>query len=431
MSASVDVAKHVLVIGQGGREHALVRALRQSATVQAVHALPGSDGIALDAKCHNIDWKNFDAVLGVIRESSIDLVVIGPEIPLEAGLSDFLRANNVQVVAPSREAARLESSKIFSKEFMVEAGVPTARHFVVSTVAETLKAAKNFAPPFVLKADGLAAGKGVFICKSEADLEKAARDLFESKILGSAGSSALLEEFSPGYEISYLVLTNGSDSRPLILAQDHKRLLDNDEGPNTGGMGVVAPIEIDAALRARIDSDVVERSVRHLQKRGFMFRGVLFIGLMITPEGPSVLEYNTRFGDPETQVILPLLDGDWAVVFSELAAGRLIDLKWKPLSAACVVLAAKGYPDTPVKGAAMTLPGEASASRYLLHAGSARSATGHRSTDWQTNGGRVLNAVGIGASLREAIDAAYEIANEVKSDALVLRSDIGRRQLEG
>ncbi|RYZ68319.1 MAG: hypothetical protein EOP05_16545 [Proteobacteria bacterium] len=262
------------------------------------------------------------------------------------------------------------------------------------------------------------------------DLEQAARDLFEKRILGDAGSAALLEEFSPGYEISYLVLTNGTDYAPLVLAQDHKRLLDHDEGPNTGGMGVVGPIEIDSALREQINREVVERSVQHLQKRGFLFRGVLFIGLMITKDGPSVLEYNTRFGDPETQVILPLLDGDWGHVFSELAEGRLTELKWKPLAAACVVLAAEGYPDEPIKGAALTLPGEASASRYLLHAGTARSKTGHRSGDWVTNGGRVLNAVGIAANIREAVDSAYEIAREVKSDSLVMRTDIGRRQFE-
>lgn len=431
MPSASSVAKNILVVGQGGREHALVRALRQSKSVENVHALPGSDGIALDAKCHNVDWKKFDEVLRVVRDQKIQLVVIGPEIPLEGGLSDFLRAQSVDVLAPSQEAARLESSKIFSKEFMIEAGVPTARHFVVRTVAETLKGAEAFAPPYVLKADGLAAGKGVFICKTLEDLRVAASDLFEKKILGVAGAQALLEEFSPGYEISYLVLTNGKESRPLILAQDHKRLLDHDEGPNTGGMGVVAPVEIDSALREVIDREVVERSVQHLAKRGLMFRGVLFIGLMITPEGPSVLEYNTRFGDPETQVILPLLDGDWGQVFSELAQGRMTDLKWKPLSAACVVLAAQGYPDSPVKGAAITLPGEASSTRYLLHAGTARSSSGARSGDWVTAGGRVLNAVGIGGSLRDAINAAYDIAREVKSDALVMRTDIGRRQLEG
>ncbi|MES2963348.1 MAG: phosphoribosylamine--glycine ligase, partial [Bdellovibrionota bacterium] len=238
----------VLVVGQGGREHALVRALRLSPSVKAVHALPGSDGIALEAPCHDIDWRDFDRVIQLIRDEAIDLVVIGPEIPLEGGLSDALRSKGIAVVGPSREAAKLESSKIFSKQFMNEAGVPTARSFEVSSVAELQRYASEFQPPFVLKADGLAAGKGVFICKTRDELFAAAKSIFEDKSLGEAGSRALLEEFSPGYEISYLVLTDGERYEPLVLARDHKRLQDGDEGPNTGGMGVVAPIEIDAEL---------------------------------------------------------------------------------------------------------------------------------------------------------------------------------------
>lgn len=423
---SQNASLNVLVVGQGGREHALVRALRQSPSVQSVHALPGSDGLALDAKCHAVDWQNFAGVLEVVRTEKIDLVVVGPEVPLEGGLSDALRDAGVKVFGPSREAARLEGSKVVSKEFMLKAGVPTARHFVVKTVEETMKAAFNFAPPYVLKADGLAAGKGVFICKTEADLKAAAESLFVQKSLGDAGNSALLEEFSPGYEISYLVLTNGHDCQPLLLAQDHKRLNDNDEGPNTGGMGVVAPVAIDEKLRAQINREVVEPSVRQLAEQGLMYRGVLFIGLMITPQGPSVLEYNVRFGDPETQVILPLLDGDWAEVFHELSQGRLQELTWKPLASACVVLSAQGYPDAPVKGAALEIPASTSETRYLLHAGT---KAGGSATQWQTNGGRVLNAIGLGANIRDAVTAAYSVAREVKSESLHMRTDIGRRQV--
>ena len=416
---------NLLVIGQGGREHALVLALRDSPSVANIHALPGSEGIAQDAKCHAVDWQDFAAVVRVVRAHSIDAVLIGPEIPLEAGLSDALRLEGIAVMGPSREAARLESSKIFSKEFMIDAKVPTARSFVVSTVSDTLKAATNFKPPYVLKADGLAAGKGVFICKTLDDLRQSAESIFEKRLLGEAGSRALLEEFSAGYEISYLVLTNGREFAPLPLAQDHKRLLDGDEGPNTGGMGVVAPIEMDANLHARILREVVEPSVKELGRRGLLFRGVLFIGLMMTDEGPSVLEYNTRFGDPETQAILPLLDGDWGQVLSALANGTVETLRWKPLASACVVLAAKGYPDSPVKGAKLelTLP-VPQKSRYLLHAGTKRTIDG----GWATNGGRVLNAIGIGANLREAVEAAYQIARSVKSAGLVMRTDIGRRQ---
>lgn len=414
---------NVLVVGQGGREHALVKALKASPSVVAVHALPGSDGIAADAKCHPLDWRDFAAVISLVKNENITLVVIGPEIPLEGGLSDELRKQGIRVIGPSREAALLESSKIISKEFMLSAGVPTARSFVVSSVIETLTAAKAFGSPYVLKADGLAAGKGVFVCKTLEQLEQSARDIFENRTLGEAGARALLEEFSPGYEISFLVLTNGHEYAALPLAQDHKRLLDDDEGPNTGGMGVVAPIPMDERLRARILKEVVEPSVAELGRRKLLFRGVLFIGLMMTSDGPSVLEYNTRFGDPETQALLPLLDGDWATVLSELADGKILDLKWKPLSSACVVLAAKGYPDAPIKGASIQLPAAGGSTRYLLHAGTCQSKSG----DWETNGGRVLNAVGLGATLREAIDAAYSVAREVKSDGLISRADIGRR----
>ena len=420
-----------LVIGQGGREHALVRALRLSPSIKEVHALPGSDAIALEAKCHPIKWEDFAAVISLIREVGIDLVIVGPEVPLVAGLSDALRASGIKVFGPSQAGAQLEGSKIYSKEFMVEAGVPTARYKVVSSVEETREAAKAFAPPFVLKADGLAAGKGVFICKTETELLAAADELFVRKSLGSAGARALLEEFQPGYEISYLVLTNGEDFEPLPMAQDHKRLSDGDEGPNTGGMGVVAPVQIDTELREWIDRDVVRPSLAEMQKRNLLYRGVLYVGLMITPKGPSVIEYNARFGDPEAQVLLPLLDGDWGHVLSELAEGRLQKLKWKKSSCCCVVLAAEGYPDSPVKGSSISgLSGvktpsssDAGESHYLLHAGTAKDV--HKG--WVTAGGRVLNAMGTGETLQEAIANAYTGAKSVSWKGLLKRSDIGSK----
>lgn len=423
----------VLVIGQGGREHALVRALKLSPSVREVHALPGSDGIAFDALCHPVPWSDFPKVMATCQREAFDLIVVGPENPLVDGLSDALRAEGFAVFGPSREAARLEGSKIFCKEFLVEAGVPTARSHVVDSVASALQAAREFAPPYVLKADGLAAGKGVFICKTLAELEASARSIFEQRSLGAAGLRALLEEFKPGYEISYLILTDGERFEPLPLAQDHKRLLDGDEGPNTGGMGVVAPMAMDAALRARIDREVMEPTLALMKKRAaqnprFIFRGVLFVGLMMTDEGPSVLEFNTRFGDPETQAILPLLDGDWGEVFREITAGRMTRLKWKPLSSCCVVLAADGYPDAPVKGAAIKgvrSAGGASVQSYLLHAGTKRDDA----STWSTNGGRVLNAIGLGENMKSAVERAYELARSLESTGLHMRRDIGARAL--
>ncbi len=446
-------APKVLVIGQGGREHALVHALKFAPSLNAglsfglsadsssgvssgssaghhqinrhVHALPGSAGMATDCVCHEMSWENFDHVLELIRRVGISLVVIGPEMPLAAGLSDFLRDAGVQVFAPSQAAARLESSKIFAKEFMIEAKVPTARSFTVSSVEQTASVCGAFAPPYVLKADGLAAGKGVFICKTKNELLAAAQSIFVEKSLGEAGVTALLEEFSPGYEISYLVITNGEKFESLVLAQDHKRLLDGDEGPNTGGMGVVAPMHLDPKLKEFVDREVIQPVITHLKTRELLYRGVLYFGLMMTPEGPSVLEFNTRFGDPETQVIMPLLDGDWAEVFTAVARGEVPALKWKAGASACVVLAAEGYPDSPKKGVVISgnLAAGAGGKSYFLHAG-----TQHDSKKgWLTAGGRVLNSMGLGADLAEALKNAYAQAATAPWPGCQMRSDIGAK----
>jgi phosphoribosylamine--glycine ligase len=330
------------------------------------------------------------------------------------------------VVGPSQIAAQLEGSKIFAKDFMREAGVPTAASEVVEDVAGTLKAAQKYQPPYVLKADGLAAGKGVFVCATLAELKSSAEFLFEQKGLGLAGRKALLEQFQEGYELSYLILTNGSESQALPIAQDHKRLRDGDEGPNTGGMGVVGPVKISDELRAEIESKIVQPTLRHLQGGGLLYRGVLYIGLMITPNGPTVIEYNVRFGDPETQVIMPLLDGDWGQVFHKLSNGELMPLRWRNLHMACVVLAADGYPEAPVKGA--VIEGDAeyqSASSYFLHAGTAKDENGK----WLTAGGRVLNAIGMGSTLKEAVAKAYAQAKKATWVGQRLRKDIGDRLL--
>lgn len=414
-----------LVIGQGGREHALVRALRLSPSIQEVHVLPGSDGMVDECIRHRVDWQNFAAVDELIVRHGIQLVVIGPEVPLAAGLSDALRANGRTVFGPSRQAAQLEASKIFSKRFMREAGVATADSVEVQSVDDVTAAIHRFQPPYVLKADGLAAGKGVFICKSKDELLAAAHTLFVEKSLGSAGRIALLEEFQPGYEISYLILTNGETWEPLILAADHKRLGDNDQGPNTGGMGTVAPLQIDPALRERIGREVFTPVIRQLKESGLFYRGVLYAGLMITEKGPSVLEFNVRFGDPEAQVILPLLDGDWGKVLHEVAQGRVPKLKWKGQAAACVVLAAEGYPDDPVKDAVIEGELQVGANAdgaYFLHAGTAR----HESGTWVTAGGRVLNAIGLGQDIPQALRRAYGIADHVGWLGMQMRRDIGK-----
>jgi len=414
----------VLVIGQGGREHAMVRALHFSPTVTEVHIAPGSDGIT-EAVKHDVDVTDKPAVLDLCKRFGFDLIVIGPEQPLVDGLSDFLRDAGLTVFGPSQAAAQLEGSKIFTKEFLVDGHVPTAPYQVVTNVKETLAAAQSYHPPYVLKADGLAAGKGVYICSSLEDLEKAAKEMFELKVLGAAGSRAVLEKFTKGFELSYFILTNGSKYVSLPLAQDHKKIGDGDTGPNTGGMGTVAPIPLQPADHEAIIKKVVEPTVAQLQKKGLVYRGVLFIGLMMTADGPSVIEFNVRFGDPEAQVLFPLLEGDWGQALKAIAKGEIPQLKWKNIYASCIVLAAENYPGTPVKGTVIEGDLQAqTSSSYLLHAGTKKTPQG-----WTVNGGRVVNAVGIGSTLREAIKKGYEIADTVQWKGRQLRGDIGKKYL--
>jgi phosphoribosylamine--glycine ligase len=425
--------RQVLVVGSGGREHALVQALVASPSVQQVYVSPGNAGMAADAIVLELSWKpdspDFAITLSKLRELNIDLVVIGPEQALADAVSDALRQQGFLVFGPSAEAAQLEASKIYAKEFMIEAGVPTARHFVVESVAQTLECARHFQPPYVLKADGLAAGKGVLIEKNLEGLREAAERLFEKRELGEAGRRALLEEFSPGWEMSHLIITDGDRHLTLPAAQDHKRLRDADEGPNTGGMGVVAPIALPENLSERLEREVVLPSLALMRKRGFLFRGVLFIGVMVTEAGPSVLEFNVRFGDPETQALLPLLDGDWFEVFEAVARGEFTKrFSWRPdCYTAVVVMAADGYPENVVKGqpiAALDDQGRHSAGR-LLHAGTSRDSQGR----WVTSGGRVLNAIGEGQSLSEALQKAYRVVDAVRWPAARVRRDIGAKQI--
>lgn len=413
-----------LVVGQGGREHAIVKALMKSSNVKEIHAIPGNSGIAEDIRCHSLDWKNFSSIHDFCREFQIDVVVIGPEDPLVLGLSDYLRAQQILVVGPSQAAAKLEGSKVFSKEFMLEFGVTTAKAVTVRSVDETLIAANNFQPPYVLKADGLAAGKGVVLCKDIDQLKAVSHQFFEQKLFGAASEKALLEEFLPGYELSLKLITNGEDYQLLPLAQDHKQLNDGDVGPNTGGMGTIAPMKISENLMAEIKEKIIEPTLRGLQERKMFYRGIIFLGLMITKKGPQLLEYNCRMGDPETQVILPLLDGYWGDVFYQIAEGKVPKLQWKNNFSACVVLAAPGYPENPEKGVLISGDmGFKTPDSYFIHAGTIKNTKG----EWQTSGGRVLCSMGLGISRVEARENAYEQAKHISWRGLQKRSDIGLR----
>ncbi len=417
----------VLVIGQGGREHAIIRGLKLSPSITEVHALPGREGFSLDeAICHPISVTDFEGIYRTVEQCNISYVIIGPEDPLALGLSDFLREKDVLVVAPSQGAAQLESSKIYSKKFMTEFDIPTSSYDIVQSVEQTLVAAKNYKAPYVFKVDGLAAGKGVYICQTLEELKKASIEVFEDHKFKDAGLTALLEEFQEGWEMSYLVLTNGDDYETMPLSQDHKRLKDNDLGPNTGGMGAVGPLNVDPELLKQIKTEILDKTMQGLKKRNLLYRGTLYVGLMITKEGPRVIEYNARFGDPEAQIIMPLLDGEWGEVFYQISKGILPEVSWKPLCVACVVIAAENYPESPKRG--VVIKGDIlheTTSSYFLHSGTVK----NKNSDWCTDGGRVLNAIGIGSTMKEALSNAYKQAKYSYWDGMQIRTDIGKKIL--
>ena len=347
---------------------------------------------------------------------------LGPENYLAEGLADSLRQASIPVFGPSQEAAQLESSKIFCKEFMTRHRVPTAGFDIIDSPESLKEVLPKYQPPYVIKADGLAGGKGVYICGDETEALSVAEDLFVHKVLGQAGQRALIEQFQPGYEISFFILTNGKDYCALPLAQDHKRLLDGDRGPNTGGMGTVAPVDIAADEYQAIIKKVVEPTVEGIAKDKYLYRGVVFIGLMMTSDGPQVLEYNIRFGDPETQVLLPLMQGDWGQSMLEIANGDLPELQWSDQAVACVVLAAENYPKSPVKDVTIEGALEATEDGYILHAGTSRK--GNQMGDrW----GRVLNVIGTGDDLSSAIQASYRLADKIQWPGMQYRRDIGKQ----
>lgn len=419
-----------LVIGSGGREHAVIRKLRESPLVTEVHCAPGNGLISSLATCHPaVTATNLNGIQKLAVELETDVVFVGPEDPLVLGLADQLRGAGIHVVGPSRQGALLEGSKAFCKEFLVDAGVPTAGYGNVDSVASTMALAAKYQPPYVLKADGLAAGKGVVICATLEELRRNAELYFEKKIFGDAGKSAVFEEFLDGYEISFLALTNGKEFVSLPVAQDHKRLLDGDQGPNTGGMGTIAPIDLGADMVRTIEETIVAPTVRALEKKGIVYRGVLFFGIMVTKRGPEVIEINCRFGDPETQVILPLIASDFAVAMRELASGKLSKIDFaRDKHAACIVLAAPGYPDQPRKD--LPIDGKLEATEvskgdlsYWLGAGVKRDVQDRL----LVSGGRVLNSVAMGLTREEALKRAYTQLPQAKFEGMQSRKDIGFR----
>jgi phosphoribosylamine--glycine ligase len=417
---------NILLLGSGGREHALAWKLAQSPACTRLYAAPGNPGIAEEAECVALDVTDHAAVIGFCADKAIDLVVVGPEAPLVDGLSDALRAAGVPVFGPSQAAAQLEGSKGFTKDLCQRAGIPTAGYVRTSSLEEARAALARFAAPYVLKADGLAAGKGVVIAETPADAEETLADMFGGGF-GGAGAQVVIEEFMEGEEASFFALTDGTAIVPFGSAQDHKRVGDGDTGPNTGGMGAYSPAPVlTAELQARVMAEIIEPTVRTMREEGNPYQGVLFAGLMLTAQGPKLIEYNARFGDPECQVLMMRLESDLVSIMLACATGTLegTAVALREETALTVVMAAKGYPGTPEKGGAIDLSGVASGAANIFHAGTAL-----KDGALVANGGRVLAVTAMGASVTEAQAKAYAAVDAIRFPSGFCRRDIGHREI--
>ena len=417
---------NILVIGSGGREHALYWKLSESPQTEQIYAIPGNPGMGTSAA---IALDDHAAILRFVKEHEIGLVVVGPEVPLMNGLVDELEATGIRAFGPRANAAEIEGSKSFAKDLMKKYGIPTAR-YEVFTAAEPARAyIRQEGAPIVVKADGLAAGKGVIVAMTEQEALDAVDAIMEDHSFGDAGARVVIEEFMEGEEASLLAFTDGRTIRPMISAQDHKRAYDGDRGPNTGGMGTYAPAPVmTPEMTERAVEEILKPTIAAMAKEGRTYRGCLYLGLMVTADGPKVVEFNARFGDPETQVVLPLLDSDLVAIMCACADGTLADvpIRWKDGAAVCVVLASGGYPGHYEKGQEIHGLADAEAMGALVfHAGTAM-----KDGKLVTNGGRVLGVVGRGADISSAVDAAYAAATKISFKDAYYRKDIAHRALE-
>ena len=443
----MSLPKSILVIGSGGREHTLVKSLLASPAKPRVICAPGNAGIAAEIPCHpDIAADNITGLVALALREQIDFVVVGPEVPLSLGLVDALAAKNIPAYGPKADGARLEASKIHTKELLNKYRIPTAPSATFDNAPDAIAYLRARPAPIVIKADGLAAGKGVVVAQTHAEAEQAVRDLLAlgnanlpigtsgnaNQEIGVPKSKILIEDCLTGEETSLLVIVSGRDYYVLPTSQDHKRIGDGDTGPNTGGMGTYSPAEVvTPALLARIDREIVRPSVNAIADEGIDFRGTLFIGIMLTPSGPQVLEYNTRFGDPETQVVLPRLDADLLALLWAAAQGNgalsaaAKNIRVRPEHALCVVVASKGYPAKFPKNIPITLPLKYPPQTTIIHAGTSRDAQGRL----VTAGGRVFGVTALAPTLAEAAARAYAVCDEIVCDTKYFRRDIGARQL--
>jgi len=416
---------NIMVIGGGGREHAIIRALRKNPKAETIWALPGNGGIARDAECVPIGAKDLEGILAFARSHPVDYAVVAPDDPLVLGCVDALEAAGIPCFGPRKNAAVIEGSKVFAKNLMKKYGIPTAACEIFDDPAAALKYLETAPLPAVVKADGLALGKGVLICPTREEAFAAVRSIMEEKQFGDSGNRIVIEEFLEGPEVSVLSFTDGETVVPMISSMDHKRAGDGDTGLNTGGMGTVAPNPYyTPEVADRCMREIFLPTVRAMKAEGRPFRGCLYFGLMITAEGPKVIEYNCRFGDPETQVVLPLLESDLLETMLAVTEGRLsaADVRFSDRHACCVILASRGYPEHYEKGYEITVPEAVWPHTYV--AGAAE-----KDGRLVTSGGRVLGVTRVADTLREAVDGAYALAEQIRFENKYLRHDIGQRAL--
>ena len=415
----------ILVVGSGGREHAIIKKLKENKAIEEIFALPGNGGMAKDATLVNIGAKDIPAIKEFAKNNSIDYAVVAPDDPLVLGCVDALEEIGIPCFGPRANAAIIEGSKVFSKNLMKKYGIPTAEYEVFSDMEKALEYLKTAPIPTVIKADGLALGKGVIIAFTREEAFAAVRAMMEDKLFGESGSNIVIEEFLTGPEVSVLSFTDGKTVIPMISSQDHKRALDGDEGLNTGGMGTVAP---NPYYTEDIACECMEKifipTIRAMENEGRKFKGCLYFGLMLTPKGPKVIEYNCRFGDPETQVVLPLLESDLLTIMQATTNETLdkCEVKFANKSACCVIMASNGYPSSYEKGFEITIPDDVSENVYV--AGAVL-----KDGKLLTSGGRVLGVTATASTLKEAIDSSYSLVEKIHFDNAFYRRDIGKRAL--
>lgn len=416
----------ILMIGSGGREHALIKKLLESPKVEKIYCAPGNGGIACDAENVNISAMDIEDVVNFSKENKIDLVFVAPDDPLAAGMVDALEAEGIRAFGPKKAAAEIEASKVFSKNLMKKYGIPTADYQVFDNSKDAIDyVVNNNMAPVVVKADGLALGKGVLICQTVEDAKAAIHSIMDDKKFGESGSRVVIEEFLTGPEVSVLSFTDGKCVKPMVSSKDHKRALDGDKGLNTGGMGTISPNPYYTDEMAEIcRKTIFEPTIDAMNKEGRTFKGCLYFGLMLTPKGPKVIEYNARFGDPETQVVLPRLETDLVDICEAVIDGTLgdLDIKWKKGAAACVVMASGGYPESYKKGIEMSGLDEKGGveGAIVYHAG-----TKLENGKFYTNGGRVLGVTAVDDTLEGALKKAYEAVEKISFEGAHYRKDIG------